>query len=284
MSRPSTRVAPASRRSWTAAGSSIVHRLGLGQKRTAVEGDDALEVRRLRRQIARERPHERFLVRARREAVEAALEADGRARLLAHPGAAAERAADVARPDLGEVAEREQALDRLVQAARAFLLVDREVGPGDVADEERVARDHEPGLVAPARVCDEVGGVLRAMPGRRERGHRDVADRDLVAVAERLVREVDAGRRRHVDRGAGCLREPPLAGDVVGMVVRLEDVRDREAVLLGQAKIVLDVPFRVDDGGLAAVGDDVGGAAQIVVQHLSEEHARPDDTGDDSRR
>ena len=71
--------------------------------------------------------------------------------------------------------EREQALSDSVQPARALLLVDREVGPGDVADEERVA-GHEPGLVAPACVGDQVGGVLRPVPGRRERGDRDVAD------------------------------------------------------------------------------------------------------------
>ena len=62
------------------------------------------------------------------------------------------------------------------------------------------------------------------------------------------------------------------------MVVRLEDVRDREAVLLREREVVLDLPLRVDHRGLAAVGDDVGGAAEILVQHLPEEHARGDDT------
>ena len=86
-------------------------------------------------------------------------------------------------------------------------------------------------------------------------------ERDLVGV-------------RHVDRRAGRLGEPAAAGDVVGVVVRLEDVPDLEAVLLGEREVLLDLPLRVDHGALAAVGDDVGGAAEIAVQHLAEEHLR----------
>ena len=66
-----------------------------------------------------------------------------------------------------------------------------------------------------------------------------------------------------------------LAADVVGVVVRLEDVRDAEAVLLGELEVGLDVPFRVDDRRLAPVGDDVGRAPEILVQHLPEEHFAP---------
>ena len=52
------------------------------------------------------------------ETVEAALEADRRPRLLAHAGTAAERAADVSRPDLREVLELEQSPNRAVEIAR----------------------------------------------------------------------------------------------------------------------------------------------------------------------
>ena len=245
----------------------------LGEERAAVEGDDALEVRGLRRQALRQRADEGLFVLAREEAVEAPLEADRRARLLAHPRAAAERAADVPGPDLSEVPERQQALDRGIEAPRPFLLVDREIGSRDVADEERVAGDDQPRLVAARLVGDEVRRVLGPVAGRGESGDRDVAEGHLVAVGQRLVREVDACRRRDVDRRARRLCEPALPGDVIGVVVRLEHVRDREAVLLGEPQVVLDVPLRVDHGRLAAVRDDVRSTAEILVQNLPEEHA-----------
>ena len=119
----------------------------------------------------------------------------------------------------------QQALQRAVEPARALLRVDGEVGPGDVAHEERVSGDDEPGLIAPAPVGDQVGGVLGPVPGRRERRDRDLADATTRSPsASGSVVEVDAGRRRYVDRRAGRLREPALARDMVGVVVRLEDV------------------------------------------------------------
>ena len=57
------------------------------------------------------------------------------------------------------------------------------------------------------------------------------------------------------------------------MVVRLEDPGNAQAVLVGQPEIVLDLPLRIDDDCLAAVRDDVRGAAQVFVQELPEEHA-----------
>ena len=155
-------------------GQERVDRRRLREQRAPVERDDSLEVRRLGRQRSRQRAHERFFVLARQQSVEAPLEADGRARLLAHPRPAAEGAADVPGPDLGEVAEAQQALHRPVEPARPLLLVDGEVGPGDVAHEQRVSGHSEPRLIAPAFVGDQIGGVLGPVPGRRERGDRDL--------------------------------------------------------------------------------------------------------------
>ena len=278
VSRPSISVAPASSARPHGGREQRVHGLRVREQRPAVQGHDALEVRRLGGQVAGERPHEGRLVLARQQPVEAALEPDRRARLLAHAGAAAERAADMPGPHLREVAESEEALHRGVQPARALLLVDREIGPGDIADEERVARDDEPGLRATALVRDQVGGVLGPVARRRERGDRDLPDPHRVPVGQRLVREVDARRGGDVDGRARRLRQPALAGDVVCVVVRLQHVRDREAVLLGEPEVVLDVPLRVDHDRLAPVRDDVGSAAEVLVQHLAEEHCRADST------
>ena len=80
--------------------------------------------------------------------VEAALEADCRRGLRAH-GLAAERAGDVAGIDLEAVSELREPAERMEEILGAFPRLDREVGAGDVTDEERVACQDEPRVGRP---------------------------------------------------------------------------------------------------------------------------------------
>ena len=245
----------------------------LREERPSVQLDHALEVRRLRGQVTRQLADEIAFVGQFRQAVVAALEPDRRAGLLAHPGTAAQGAADVAGPDLGEVVQRKQPAQRAEKRMRALLRLHRQIGTSEVADEERVAGDREPGFVAAAGVRDQEGHVLRAMARRGERRDPHVPEGDDVAVGERVVGVLDSRFGRHVDRGAGRLDQPSMAGDMVGVVVGLEDVANREAVLLGQLEVVGDVPLRIDHRRLSVRRHDIGGAAEIVVEHLAEEHS-----------
>ena len=104
-------------------------------------------------------------------------------------------------------------------------------------------------------------------------GRGFVAHALIGSVAERVVRVRRARVRVHGHRYAVLKCQPPVPRDVVGVRVRLQDVRDLEAVLSRQGQVVLDLPLRVDDRRLAAVGDEVGRAPEILVQHLTEEHA-----------
>ena len=116
--------------------------------------------------------------------------------------------------------------------------------------------------------------MLGPVARRRHGDDPHLADLDRVAVAERLVLVLDAGVLGDVNRGTRRLAQPPAARHVVGVVVRLEDVGDLEAVVAGERKVVLDLPLGVDHHRLAAVGDHVRRAAEILVQYLSEEHGR----------
>ena len=76
----------------------------------------------------------------------------------------------------------------------------REVGPRGVADQQRVAGDHEPRLVA-ARAVDHLeAAVLGPVAGRVHDADDDVAQRDLLAVVERLVRVLGLGRGMDMNR------------------------------------------------------------------------------------
>src|SRR6188472_4807492 len=116
----------------------------------------------------------------------ATLEADRRAGLEVDPGAAAERAAEVPGPDLGLLGQGQQAL---VQGAEdvggALARLDREVGAGDVADEEAVPGQRRPGIVAARSVAKQEGGVLVAVAGSVNRlDRRPVAQLQAPAVGE----------------------------------------------------------------------------------------------------
>ena len=70
-------------------------------------------------------------------------------------------------------------------------------------------------------------------------------------------------------------REPAVAGDVVGVRVRLEDARStRTRVSRGLGEELLDREGRVDDDRdrRRLVADEVRGAAEVVVDELLEQH------------
>ena len=92
--------------------------------------------------------------------------------------------------------------------------------------------------------------------------------------AKRLVLVLGLGQLADVDRRPGRPRQPAVAGDVVGVVVGLQHVLDPHPVQAGEVDVGVDVPLRIDHRGDAGrrVADQVGGAAEVLVDDLSEEH------------
>ena len=104
----------------------------------------------------------------------------------------------MARVEDDVVGQLEQPPQTRVQQARLAARVagDVQVGPADVADQQRVAAEHEPRLLgAAAPVGDHVGVMGGRVPRRRDRGHERVAELDHLAVGERDVLELDARTR-----------------------------------------------------------------------------------------
>ena len=176
--------------------------------------------------------------------------------------------------DLDAVAELDEAAQAVEEALGSLLRLDREIRPAGVADEERVAGEDEPRLVAAGAVDHREAAVLGPVTRRVDRAQDDLADLDLRPVVERLVREGRLGVAVDADRDAVLEREASVAGDVIGVRVRLEDADEPDVATLGLRQHRLDVVGRVDDDRDAGVlvADEVAGAAQIVVQELLEEH------------
>ena len=132
------------------------------------------------------------------------------------------------------------------------------------------------GRAAAARVAEQEGGVLGPVAGGVDRFDADVAQLQHPAVGERLVLELRLGQLVDVDRRPGRLRQPPVPGDVVGVVVGLQHVPDPHPVHPRQPPVGLDVPLRIDHrhDPRFAVADQVGGAAEVLVDDLPEEHGQ----------
>ena len=70
--------------------------------------------------------------------------------------------------------------------------------------------------------------------------------------------------------------EASVAGDVVGVRVRLEHPHDPDGLVLGDLQVLLDRVSGIDHERLArgGIADQVGGAAEIVVDELAKQHIR----------
>ena len=90
-------------------------------------------------------------------------------------------------------------------------------------------------------------------PGVCSARTRTVPSSSSPAVVERLVVVLGRGVAVDVDRRAGRGREAAVAGDVVGVVVGLEDVLDLHAHVARELEVLVDLEARVDDGRDAGV-------------------------------
>jgi len=118
-----------------------------------------------------------------------------------------------------------------MQERRVSLLVAGEVRAADRPNEDCVSREDEPRFGASSQVRHEQRDAFRCVPGRVQDADDRVPHFDHLAVVERFEWERHVSVAVQVIRGPGRCRERPSARSVVGVHVRLDDVRD--AHLLG---------------------------------------------------
>ena len=119
--------------------------------------------------------------------------------------------------------------------------------------------------------------MLGAVAGRVQHPQRRLADAQLVAVLDRVELVLRLRERMHGDARAVLERQPAVTRDVVGVVVRLEDAGDAQTVACRLLDVLLDRVRGVDDERLGGFGgaDQIGGAAEIVIDELAKQH-RPE--------
>ena len=228
---------------------------------------------------SRRRGDEGVLAGEGERAVVAALEAD-RGDRVGGEAAAADRAGVVRGVEDEMVGQRHQPLGQraVEQAGHLFdrVLAWRvEVEAAGVADQQRVAGEHEPRLVATGAVGHHEGVMGDGVTGRRDRLDLGVAEHDDLAVGQRLLGELDAGPLGKVCGRPGARHKLGQPGDVVGLHVRLEHGDDRHALALGLLDVGVDeLDARVDHGeaSLRLAAEQTRSAGGAVVQELAEVH------------
>ena len=120
--------------------------------------------------------------------------------------------------------------------------------------------------------------MLGPMAGRVNAAQDDLAEGDLVPVVHRVVRELGLGGRMDTDGKRVLEREPPVAGDVVGVRVSFDHTRDLDAAAVSLLEVLLDRVGGIHDRGRAGVlvADEVRRAAEVVVDELGEDHSAPE--------
>ena len=176
--------------------------------------------------------------------------------------------------DLDPVPELDEAPQRVEETLCSLARVNREIGPGGVSDEQRVAGEHEPGLRGPRAVDDREAAVLRPVAGRMDAPEDDLAERDLAAVLQRIVRVLGLRRGMDADGQVVLERKPAMTRDVVGVGVGLDRPNEANRASLRFLEVLLDRERRIDDDCLprALVADQVRSAAKSVVDELREDH------------
>ena len=105
-----------------------------------------------------------------------------------------------------------------------------QVGPADVADEQRVAGEHAVRDLVVGMLVDDDADRLGRVARRRQDLERHLAERQPLPVAQRLDRELDVGRLPVRDRGAGLRGQLQVTAEEVGVHVGLDDPLDRQPV------------------------------------------------------
>ncbi len=271
------------RRSSTCRGASGSDLDSVGEERAAVQLDDRLEVGRLRAERRERALDEPLLVGLAR----AARCAPARTRSSTRPSGPSRglrraiRRGAPARPrsSAGSVSSRSCRLRKIPRApsSRSIARSGRAMSPTNRLSPVSTAHGSSPRAVSISAnaVCSG------RCPGEWMRRDPERAELELPAVVERLVLVGGASLAVDVDHGAGGRGEAPVTRHVVGVVVRLEHVVDVHAHVARELEVVVDLEPRVDDRGHpgVVVPDEVGGAAEIVVGDLPEDHPTKTTTG-----
>jgi hypothetical protein len=186
------------------------------------------------------------------ERVPTLLEGDGARRLAAHPGTT-RGACEMAGEELEVIGEREQlSVHALVELRGILTRVAWKVWTANGTDEKGVARQDEPGLGAPPEVCHDQADALGRVARGVEHRHPGIAELELLTITKRFEWKRNVGGLVQMVRRTNPSRERKAARAMIGVDMRVDDVRDAHPFRGCERRVRIDILFvRVNDRALA---------------------------------
>jgi len=161
----------------------------------------------------------------------------------------AERASQVSRIDLYIISKREYALveTRVQQLSEARRLVAMQIWSTNLSNEQGVTTQ-QPRRLVPLNVTHQQTDAIKAMARRMEHENAGVSNNNFLIIVNVAMRigdqciAVNQNGRPGAGGEAGCTR------DVIGVSMGLNNVRDLQTLLPGEADILrYSIPAWIDD-------------------------------------
>lgn len=206
---------------------------------------NSVKYRRSFREIAQDRLDECRLGSVLQHRIETALLANRGMQFVAD-AASAQRPCAVAGMNLDVISQRQELLkDRDVKVAGEFppALRPQKIRAPHGAHEQGVARQH---TLRIARMLDQKRYVLRSVTGSMQRRDGQVAETELFSIARFSMRNAQTGARSGDDLGTRG-RQFVRPRHEIGVHVRLDGKRKREAVLPRELYVDVDVTTGIHD-------------------------------------
>ena len=153
-----------------------------------------------------------------------------------------------------------------------------QIGSTNCADKQDISSQHEPWLGSSFEIRHDEADTVRRMAGRVEHLHAGVAEFDLVTIAQCGERELHICRLVDAVRRVDAPGQLTTTGAVIRMNMRVDDMRQSEALGRRECDVGVDVVRTgVDDGSFAqgAAAEEIRGAAEIEVVVRPKNHRSP---------
>jgi hypothetical protein len=112
------------------------------------------------------------------------------------------------------------------------------------------------------------------MPGSLQKPQANLAERNLILIAHRMMRKGCAGAFAQIDLCAGARRQFLMPGDEIRVQMSLNDMRDAQPALARNVEIEADVALRIDYGRYTVGADRIRCVRQATEIELFEDHRR----------
>ena len=115
------------------------------------------------------------------------------------------------------------------------------------------------------------------MPRGMQDAHPDVAEIELIPISKRTEVKMCLRRLVEVDRRPGLGRQFAAAGEMVGLDVGFDDVRDPDARLLGRLEVLIDILLWIHHSCAVFTPSpkEVRGTPGLWPEKLPENHLSP---------